>query len=160
MIISSCGGIFCDESEYSCYKEDNENITHYIVDRPENLIQFKKNKEYIQPQWIFDSVNNRKLMPISNYKPGKKLPPHISPFYEVDENGNYIYDEEESDNDNNDNDNNNNEKDVEMTKEDKELREMMLSNNKKKLLQKVREEALKKKKQKIKVGSGKKGKNK
>ena len=39
----------------------------------------------------------------------------------------------------------------ELSKEDKELREMMLSNNKKKLLQKIRDEALKKKKTKVKV---------
>jgi hypothetical protein len=44
-----------------------------------------------------------------------------------------------------------NKENKELSKEDKELREMMLSNNKKRLLQKIREEALKKKKTKIKV---------
>jgi len=43
----------------------------------------------------------------------------------------------------------------ELSKEDKELREMMRSNNKKKLLQKIRDEALKKKKTKIKVNKNK-----
>ena len=91
------------------------------------------------------------ILPVSNYAPGKKLPPHLSPYYEVNEKGEYVY---EIDNDEmkvEDKDNKENDKNEELTKEDKELREMMLSNNKKKLLQKIRDEALKKKKTKVKV---------
>ena len=152
MIIQSCGGIFCDESEYSCYNSENEHITHFITDRPENVIDIKKNKEYVQPQWIFDSLNNRKLMPTSDYFPGKKLPPHFSPFYEVDEKGDYVYDNNED----NEEDINEEEDKKELTKEEKELREMMMTNNKKKLLAKIREEAQKKKKQKVKTIKNKK----
>ena len=153
MIIQSCGGIFCDESEYSCYDSKDEHITHFVTDRPENVIEMKKNKEYVQPQWIFDSLNNRKLMPTSDYFPGKKLPPHFSPFYQLNENGDYVYDEGENyeDDINDETDDQN-----QLSKEDIKLREMMISNNKKKLLAKIREEALKKKKQKVKTINKKK----
>ena len=151
-VISSCGGIYGDSTENSAFNEDDKRITHYIVDRPPNGINFKPNKEYVQPQWIFDCLNKKMILPVSNYAPGKKLPPHLSPYYEVNEKGEYVYEidnEEEIKIDEKGNKEEN--KNEGLTKEDKELREMMLSNNKKKLLQKIRDEALKKKKTKVKV---------
>ena len=149
-VIGSCGGLYGDSTENSAFQEDDKRITHYIVDRPLVGLNIKPNKEYIQPQWIFDCLNKKTLLPVSNYSPGKKLPPHLSPYYEVNEKGEYIY-EIENEEDINDEKNENKIKDNELTQEDKELREMMLSNNKKKLLQKIRDEALKKKKTKVKV---------
>ena len=151
-VISSCGGLYGDSSDTSAFTEDDKRITHYIVDRPPNGINMKPNKEYVQPQWIFDCLNKKMILPVSNYAPGKKLPPHLSPYYEVNEKGEYVYEidnEEEIKIDDKGNKEEN--KNEGLTKEDKELREMMLSNNKKKLLQKIRDEALKKKKTKIKV---------
>lgn len=147
MIIANCGGTFGDDSDNSAYKEDDKRITHYIVDRPVEGLKMLKNKEYVQPQWVFDCLNKGTLLPTADYAPGKILPAHLSPFYEVNEKGEYVYENEEEDAE----DKNTGEEKAEITKEDKELREMVLSNNKKKLLKKIREEALKKKKQKIKV---------
>jgi pescadillo protein len=155
-VISYCGGLYGDSSDTSAFTEDDKRITHYIVDRPPNGINMKPNKEYVQPQWIFDCLNKKMILPVSNYAPGKKLPPHLSPYYEVNEKGEYVYEvDDEEMKDEEDKDNNKKNDNNELTKEDKELREMMLSNNKKKLLQKIREEALKKKRKKVVKGEKK-----
>ncbi|KAK4337267.1 hypothetical protein RND71_043265 [Anisodus tanguticus] len=78
----------------STYDEDDESITHQIVDR--NSIERKYiNRQYVQPQWIFDSVNAKKLLPIEDYFPGVELPPHLSPFVEEKE-GDYVPEEKEA----------------------------------------------------------------
>lgn len=53
---------------------------------PNSSLSFRK---FLQPQWVFDSFNARRLLPIDNYKPGSKLPAHLSPFVE-ERYGDYI----------------------------------------------------------------------
>jgi len=141
LVITSCGGLYGDENENSAFKYNDKAITHYIVDRKPEFIEFVKNKEFIQPQWVFDCVNSCKLLPISEYEPGKSLPPHISPFFEYDNNEykdkitKNIKEEKEEEP----------EKIKQKEFEEKsELREMLISNKKKKLLQKLRNEKAKK----------------
>ena len=140
LCIQSGGGLYGDESEFSEIDQNDPRITHYIIDRPAEFITFVENKEYIQPQWIIDCINARKLLPVSEYAPGKKLPPHLSPFYEYTD-GEYKPTKEI---------NVNVELPEEENNEDTELKEMLLSKNKKKLLQKIREEKAKKIKTKAK----------
>ena len=60
-------------------KPDMSVITHHICDRPV-LRQRLANVVYIQPQWVFDSINKGSLEPANLYLPGEKLPPHLSPW--------------------------------------------------------------------------------
>lgn len=51
------------------------------MDRPlAQGVKLVTNREYVQPQWIVDSLNNLYLLPVQSYKPGQPLPPHLSPF--------------------------------------------------------------------------------
>ncbi|KAH8249705.1 hypothetical protein KR032_011547, partial [Drosophila birchii] len=82
IIIRSFGGkVSWDSSIYpgSAYDESDETITHQIVDRPSLATQYIS-RDYIQPQWLFDCVNQRQLLPTNKYFLGEKLPPHLSPF--------------------------------------------------------------------------------
>ena len=44
---------------------------------------------YIQPQWVFDCVNAKILLPVEDYFLGVTLPPHLSPFVE-EKDGDYV----------------------------------------------------------------------
>lgn len=75
------------------FDENDETITHHIVDRPSMNKQYVS-RYYIQPQWIFDSVNARELLPVEKYLIGAILPPHLSPFTDNRHDQTYIPPEE------------------------------------------------------------------
>jgi len=76
VILAFGGKVTCEETVEA---EGDETITHQIMDRPSQRHQYLY-RQYIQPQWIYDSVNVGKLLPTAQYLPGVKLPPHLSPF--------------------------------------------------------------------------------
>ncbi|XP_062814530.1 pescadillo homolog isoform X2 [Anolis carolinensis] len=70
------------------YDVTDPKITHQIGDRP-GLEQQVIGRYYLQPQWVFDSVNAKLCLPVGDYFPGVALPPHLSPFVSEKE-GDYI----------------------------------------------------------------------
>lgn len=77
----------------STFDENDETITHQIVDRQSMDKQYIS-RYYVQPQWVFDCVNARQLLPVNKYFLGELLPPHLSPFVDKDRDQNYIPPEE------------------------------------------------------------------
>lgn len=78
MIIRNCGGVVGWSGGPANLEESSPSITHQIVDRP--MSKFDVNRRYIQPQWVFDSLNARRKLPTEMYMVGVQLPPHFSPF--------------------------------------------------------------------------------
>ncbi|XP_044226988.1 pescadillo [Thunnus albacares] len=72
----------------STYDVTDETITHHIVDRP-NIDKQYINRYYIQPQWVYDCVNAKLVLPVEDYFLGVTLPPHLSPFV-VEKDGDYV----------------------------------------------------------------------
>lgn len=70
-VISAFGGQVLWDTE--TVNIDDKRITHVITDRDPKFIQFLPNREYIQPQWVYDTINNKVLLPIGDYAPGKVI---------------------------------------------------------------------------------------
>lgn len=64
-VIRSCGGEVAWEGEGSPLAESAEAVTHHVCDRPKQGHRYI-GREYVQPQWVFDSVNFKILCPVRN----------------------------------------------------------------------------------------------
>ncbi|KAL5572778.1 hypothetical protein UlMin_022375 [Ulmus minor] len=85
-VIAAFGGTVSWEGKAAPFDENDDSITHQIVDRP---IQTRRilSRDYVQPQWIFDCVNARIILPTEAYLVGRVLPPHLSPFVDNEAEG-------------------------------------------------------------------------
>ncbi|RCH90768.1 mRNA-binding ribosome synthesis protein, partial [Rhizopus stolonifer] len=84
-MIRSCGGQVSWDSSVGVnapFPESDETIQYQITDRPSvrNRILSRK---YVQPQWVADCINAKKIVKPSLYEPGAELPAHLSPFVEA-----------------------------------------------------------------------------
>lgn len=85
-IIPAFGGVVSWEGEGAPFKETDEDITHQIVDRPSLGRKFLS-REYVQPQWVYDCINARIVLPTEQYFVGRVPPPHLSPFVDNEAEG-------------------------------------------------------------------------
>jgi len=77
------------------YGEADSGITHQVADREmASLGKSHLGRFYVQPQWVFDSVNRRDRIPEKDYGLGETLPPHLSPFIADRRVGDYVPPEE------------------------------------------------------------------
>jgi pescadillo len=56
---------------------NDSSVTHVITDR--DGVSREKTKEYVQPQWVYDSLNFSKLLNVKEYQVGKVTPSLCSP---------------------------------------------------------------------------------
>ena len=68
-VIRAAGGeVFWDGLD-EAVTIDSPRVTHVVTDR-EN-VKKRKTKEYVQPQWVYDSLNNQLLLDVKEYEVGK-----------------------------------------------------------------------------------------
>jgi pescadillo protein len=74
----------------SPFGEDDDSITHVIIDRPvvkrsdetPEMRERRLRRKWVQPQWVVDCINAGRILLEEPYAQGKTLPPHLSPFGE------------------------------------------------------------------------------
>jgi pescadillo protein len=78
-LVLGFGATFGSPSQ-EAIKESNKKVTHHVMDRPLTSDKQRTDREYVVPQWIADSINNKVLLPVKKYLPGMPAPHHLSPF--------------------------------------------------------------------------------
>ncbi|XP_034209814.1 pescadillo homolog isoform X2 [Prunus dulcis] len=85
-VVPAFGGTVSWEGDGAPFEENDESITHQIVDRPMHGRQTLA-REYVQPQWVYDCINARIILPTGGYLAGRDPPPHLSPFVDNEAEG-------------------------------------------------------------------------
>lgn len=85
-VIQAFGGVVSWDGDGAPFKETDEGITHQIVDRPTQSHKFLS-RDYVQPQWVYDCMNSRLILPTDDYMVGRVPPPHLSPFVDEEAEG-------------------------------------------------------------------------
>ncbi|KAF5740406.1 pescadillo isoform X1 [Tripterygium wilfordii] len=85
-VIPAFGGVVSWDGDGAPFSEGDQSITYQIVDRPTQGHKYLS-REYIQPQWVYDSVNARIILPTEAYTVGRVPPPHLSPFVDHEAEG-------------------------------------------------------------------------
>ncbi|WCJ38402.1 pescadillo-related [Euphorbia peplus] len=85
-VLPAFGGVVSWEGDGAPFVEADQSITHQIVDRPTQGHKYLS-RQYVQPQWIYDCVNARIILPTDEYLVGKIPPPHLSPFVDNEAEG-------------------------------------------------------------------------
>eukprot|EP01088_Endostelium_zonatum_P016566 TRINITY_DN4534_c0_g3_i2.p1 TRINITY_DN4534_c0_g3~~TRINITY_DN4534_c0_g3_i2.p1 ORF type:complete len:584 (-),score=208.81 TRINITY_DN4534_c0_g3_i2:48-1799(-) len=75
-VICSGGGEVVEEQDGGL---GNERVTHYVGDK-DYVGHRWIGRVYVQPQWVYDCLNEARIIREEEYEIGKKLPPHLSPF--------------------------------------------------------------------------------
>jgi pescadillo len=78
-LLKSQGAIVLCEGDDVVASSVLSSITHVVVDRP-TVRSTVSNREYIQPQYVLDCINESVLLPVKEYCVGVSLPAHLSPF--------------------------------------------------------------------------------
>lgn len=86
-ILSFSGRIYHESDlppiDSEAYQQIIDSVTHIIIDRPA-VSQKLPGKVYVQPQWVLDSVNEGKLVSTRGYGIGERCPAHLSPWGDAD----------------------------------------------------------------------------
>ncbi|SBS94997.1 pescadillo homolog, putative (PES) [Plasmodium ovale curtisi] len=69
-----------------------EELGHVIETGEENEYKYARN--FVQPQYVFDCINRKQILPCEDYTVGKRLPVHLSPFIEDDNYKHFVRKEE------------------------------------------------------------------
>ncbi|MBA0822521.1 hypothetical protein Goarm_019318 [Gossypium armourianum] len=78
-----------DETTRNCknlFQNKKIFLSREIVDRPTQGHVYLS-REYVQPQWVYDCINARIILPTEPYMVGRDPPPHLSPFVDDEAEG-------------------------------------------------------------------------
>lgn len=89
MLMASGATLVTREDDLPKSSDSLSLYTHWVIDRPKIVGERNMSLEYVQPQYVFDSINAGLLLPTSLYGPGAHLPPHLSPFVSDEDDGGY-----------------------------------------------------------------------